>query len=76
MAKSDTSPLGPMLGHRYYCGFCKDVYIVQNFTSGGYIGPLEWYGEYCEHLRKHFEGKNLVKKMWAIDEWEWLPVFE
>jgi hypothetical protein len=78
IAQNHSTPLGPMLGLRFHCGFCQNIYVVRGSLagSGGYAGPGEWYRDYFEHVRGHFEGRNALGKVWTIDEWKWFPVFE
>lgn len=66
--------LGPSLGERFYCGFCKKVIISDNPRWIGWT-----FSRYC-HVQSHFEGWDRsiegteTDVLKTIEEWQFMQI--
>lgn len=61
--------LGPMVGDRFWCGFCGSVLCTRK--PNGYDC---WIEEYYAHLESHFDGYAMASGRKAtIADWRFLP---
>lgn len=52
-----------MLGKRFWCGFCRDVFEVDEGGNG------DWYAVRAEHVGSHFTGDAPATFVAGMEDW-------